>query len=490
MFLTITTTTQPATDLGHLLRKHPDKVHVFEQSHGRAHVFFPEATEEVCTVALLLEIDPVGLVRNRRGPSGEGRSLEHYVSDRPYAATSFLSVAMGEVFGSAMAGKAKERADLVDTPIPLKAVISSTPCHGGESLLRRLFEPLGYAVAAEPRPLDEGFPDWGESRYFQLRLEASIPLRQLLAHLYVLLPVLDNDKHYWVGDDEVEKLLRRGEGWLSKHPERDLIARRYLKHRRSLVDEALARLVEGEPDPVEADQAGGEPEAAAEARQSLNEQRLGAVFATLRQSGARRVLDLGCGEGRLLHLLLKDPQFQEIVGVDVSHRCLEMAKDRLNWERLPPLRRARIRLLQGSLTYRDERLAGYDAASVVEVVEHLDPSRLAAFERVLFEFARPGRIALTTPNAEYNVKWESLPAGKFRHKDHRFEWTRQEFQEWASRVARTHGYSARFAPVGEVDPTVGPPTQMAVFDLKGEGDSPAGEPPATRPEGPDEDTHS
>lgn len=466
MFLTIATTRQPATDLGYLLRKNPGKTHVFEQSFGRAHLFFPEATDTACAVALLLEIDPVGLVRNRRGPAGAGRSLEQYVSDRPYAASSFLSVAIGDVFRSAMAGKAKERAELVDTPIPLKAVVSSVPCHGGEVLLKRLFEPLGYSVSAEGRPLDETFPEWGQSRYFRLTLEASIPLRHLLAHLYVLLPVLDNDKHYWVGDDEVEKLLRRGEGWLPRHPERDMIARRYLKHRHHLVNDAMARLAEGGPDPDEAAELNAKPEEEAEAKLSLNEQRLGTVLATLRQGGAKRVLDLGCGEGRLLQLLLKDSQFEEIVGVDVSHRCLEMAKERLNWDRLPPLRRGRIQLLLGSLCYRDQRLAGYDAASVMEVVEHLDPPRLAAFERVLFEFARPRRVALTTPNSEYNVKWESLPAGKFRHKDHRFEWTRAQFQEWAGRVAQTHGYGVRFAPVGDVDPSLGPPTQMAVFELE------------------------
>jgi 3' terminal RNA ribose 2'-O-methyltransferase Hen1 len=465
MLLTITTTHQPATDLGHLLRKHPDKTHVFEQSFGRAHVFYPEATEQVCTAALLLEVDPVGLVRNRRGPAGEGRSLEQYVNDRPYVASSFLSVAVGDVFSSAMAGKAKDRAELVDAPIPLRTVISSVPCHAGEPLLRSLFEPLGYAVTAEPRLLDEMFPEWGQSRYFRLTLEANMPLRNLLTHLYVLLPVLDNDKHYWVGDDEVEKLLRHGEGWLPQHPERDLIARRYLKHRRNLVNDALARLAEDDTDPDETEHAHAEEEAEVEAKISLNEQRLGTVVAALKQSGAKRVLDLGCGEGRLLQLLLKEKQFEEIVGMDVSYRCLEIAQERLNLERLPTMQRNRIKLLHGSLIYRDKRLAGYDAASVVEVVEHLDPPRLAAFERVLFEFTRPAQIVLTSPNAEYNVKWKTLPAGQFRHKDHRFEWTRCQFQEWANRVAQAHGYLVRFAPVGPEDQIVGSPTQMAVFSV-------------------------
>jgi hypothetical protein len=113
--------------------------------------------------------------------------------------------------------------------------------------------------------------------------------------------------------------------------------------------------------------------------------------------------------------------------------------------------------------YRDQRLVGYEAATVIEVVEHLDPPRLAAFERVLFEFARPERVVLTTPNAEFNVRFENLPAGRLRHADHRFEWTRGQFEAWAQGLATRFGYAVRFGPVGPVDEEVGAPTQMAVF---------------------------
>jgi 3' terminal RNA ribose 2'-O-methyltransferase Hen1 len=472
MLLKISTTHRPATDLGHLLRKNPARAQRFELNYGRAHVFYPEATEERCTAALLLEVDPVGLVRNRRGPAGEGRTLEQYVNDRPYVASSFLSVAIAEVFGSALSRKSKERPELVDAPIPLSATIAVLPCRGGEEFLRRLFEPLGYRVTVTGYPLDEKFPSWGPSSYFTVGLEATMPLHALLAHLYVLVPVLDNEKHYWVGDEEVAKLLRHGEGWLAAHPERELIARRYLKHRRDLVADALSRLTdESEPDPDEAEKQQGPAEAAVEERIRLNEQRLGAVLAALRSAGATRVLDLGCGEGQLLRDLLKEKSFQEIVGMDVSYRALEIAQDRLRLDRLPPMQRERIKLLHGSLTYRDNRLAGFDAAAVIEVIEHLDPARLSAFERVLFEFARPGTIVLTTPNAEYNVKWESLPAGQFRHKDHRFEWTRAQFQAWAGEIAKRFNYEVRFLPVGPDDPSCGAPTQMGIFARVEEGSS-------------------
>jgi 3' terminal RNA ribose 2'-O-methyltransferase Hen1 len=464
MLLTITTTYQPATDLGYLLHKNPARCQSFPLSFGQGHVFYPEAGNERCTAALLLDVDPVGLVRNRRGPAGEGHALEQYVNDRPYVASSFLSVAIAQVFRNALAGQCKERPDLAETPLPLSSTIAVLPCRGGEGLLRRLFEPLGYTVAARRHRLDEQFPEWGESPYYTVELQSDCRLRDLLAHLYVLIPVLDDDKHYWVSEDEVDKLLRHGEGWLAAHPEREEIARRYLKHQRGLARAALARLAEeDDPDPDATAAARATEEAVLEERISLNEQRLNAVMAVIRECAARRVLDLGCGEGRLLRELLKEKTIEEVVGVDVSYRALEIARQRLHLDRLPTAGQERIQLLQGSLTYRDRRLAGYDAAAVVEVVEHLDAHRLAAFERVLFEFARPTVVVLTTPNAEYNVKFENLPAGTFRHRDHRFEWTRAEFAEWTRRVGGRFGYGIRLLPVGPEDPVLGPPTQMGVF---------------------------
>ena len=464
MLLTITYTGRPATDLGYLLHKSPFRVHSSELVFGKAHVFYSETTTDRCTAALVLEIDSIGLVRNQRGPAGEAHVLDQYVNDRPYAASSFLSVAIARTFGTAMSGKSKERQELAETALPLEARITVLPCRGGGQLLRRLFEPLGYEVAARGHPLDTKFPEWGESPYFTVTLKATIRLSDLLTHLYVLIPVLDDDKHYWVGDAEVEKLLRRGEGWLREHPERDLITNRYLKHQKLLAREALSRLIgEEAPEAEQIAEIHAREEKAMEMPIRLAEQRMGAVMAALRSSGAKRVLDLGCGEGRLLRELLKDKTFAEIVGLDVSHRALEIAAQQLHLEKLPTREKERIRLLHGSLTYRDRRLAGYDAATVVEVIEHQDPPRLAAFERVLFEFARPQTIVVTTPNVEYNVKFETLPAGGLRHKDHRFEWTRAEFQSWASGMAERFGYSVGFLPIGPEDSALGSPTQMGIF---------------------------
>lgn len=464
MLLTLSTTHRPATDLGFLLHKNPGAVRSVTLGFGTAHVFYPEATEERCTAALLLDVDPIALVRGRKGSSSPMAALAPYVNDRPYVASSFMSVAIAKLFGTAMGGRSAERQELADTPIPLEIHIPVLPCRGGENVLRRLFEPLGYGLTASPIPLDERFPDWGMSRYVDATLSTTGRVADVLSHLYVMLPVLDDEKHYWVARDEIDKLLRRGEGWLGTHPERELITRRYLRYQSGLAREALARLMEeDQPDPDAEQERHDREEKQVEDRIGLRDQRIGAVLAALRGTGATQVLDLGCGDGRLVQAMLRDGSFQRIVGVDVSHAALERAARRLHFEQMSPKQRERVELLQSSLTYQDRRLEGYDAAAVVEVIEHLDPPRMGAFEHTLFEVARPITVVLTTPNVEYNARFGGLPAGALRHRDHRFEWTRDEFRAWAGRTANAHGYAVRFLPVGPEDPEAGPPTQMAVF---------------------------
>lgn len=467
MLLTLTTTHTPATDLGYLLHKHPGKLQTFPLTFGQAHVFYPEATPERCTAALLLDIDPIQLFRSRRGASSSSFALQQYVNDRPYVASSFLSVAIAQVYGSALAGQCKNRPDLVDLTIPLTAKISVLPSRGGADLLQRLFAPLGYTLRIENQPLDAQFPEWGASDVFTVELEAVTQLKQLLSHLYVLIPVLDDDKHYYVGEDEIAKLMSRGEGWLAGHPDRELIASRYLRHRRNLTETALTQLREEDAADTEAEEQADLREETIEKTIGLNQQRLESVYTELKASGAHRVVDLGCGEGKLIRMLLPDGQFSDILGMDVSSRSLTNAEYRLQLDRLPEMQRKKLKLIQGSLLYRDDRLSGYDAATLVEVIEHLDPSRLEVMERVVFGTARPNTVILSTPNQEYNRMWPSLPAGKFRHPDHHFEWTRAEFQAWAERVAQAYHYTVSFKPIGPEDLEVGSPTQMAIFKREG-----------------------
>ncbi|MFJ9440263.1 3' terminal RNA ribose 2'-O-methyltransferase Hen1 [Kitasatospora sp. NPDC101235] len=517
MFMSISTTgsaEDPATDLGFLLHKHPGKVQRFTTSHGEAHVFYPEAEDELCTAALLLDIDPIALVRKGRG-DGRGRggspdfALAQYVNDRPYAASSLLAVALRTVFRSAMKGACPARPELPGRARPLRIELPAVPANGagesgGPALVIRLFEPLGWQVEATAIPLDESFPEWGESRYVRIALSSgTVRLADALQHLYVLLPVLDGAKHYWVAPDEVDKLLAAGQGWLAAHPERALITRRYLSRRWSLTRAAmerleLARLAEADDreveeidnavdDRPEEEPGDADPDANPSASPdtngrerpedgsaagpvpeqprgpSLAEQRRTAILDALRETGAARVADLGCGQGELIAELLKDARFTGILGVDVSARALRAASRKLRLERLPERQAARVTLTQGALTYTDARLKGFDAAVLCEVIEHLDLPRLPALEYAVFGAARPRTVVVTTPNAEYNVRWESLPAGAVRHADHRFEWSRAEFRAWAGKIAAAYGYTVELRPVGPEDEEVGAPTQLALF---------------------------
>ncbi|MFK5583596.1 3' terminal RNA ribose 2'-O-methyltransferase Hen1 [Serinicoccus sp. LYQ131] len=464
MLLTVATTHRPATDLGYLLHKHPDRVQRFDQSFGTATVFYPEASEERCTAALMLEVDPVRLARSRRKGSPDF-SLAQYVNDRPYAASSLFAVSMGQVFSTARSGRCDSRQDLADTPIPLEVTIPVLPCRGGPGIAHRFFEPLGWTVEAEALPLDDTFPEWGDSRYVRLRITGTVRLADALNQLHVLLPVLDESKHYWQGPDEVDKLMRSGEGWLPTHPERDLITRRYLGRAGALRRVAQARLAELGDDLDEV-----EPAAEEEVRQPdekrvpLNAQRHAAVHQVLLDAQVRSVIDLGCGSGQFLERLVGTSAFTRVAGADVSARFVQQAAARVRLEQMSERQAERVHLFQGALTYGDDRFGGFDAAVLMEVIEHVDPSRLEAVERVVWGTARPDLVVVTTPNSEYNILYDELDGP--RHPDHRFEWTRGEFSDWTQRVASTYGYAVEHRGIGESDTDHGQPTQMALFTRK------------------------
>jgi 3' terminal RNA ribose 2'-O-methyltransferase Hen1 len=451
MFLSLATTYQPATDLGFLLHKNPARLHETTLAFGKAFLFYPQASAERCEAALVLDIDPVELVRGKGSADG---LLEQYVNDRPYAASSFLSVALGRVLNTAMAGSSRERPELAAAEIPLEAMV--TPLSADEALVRSLFEPLGWTVAVEP--LDAG--------YVALRLAGKARLQTLLNHLYVLIPVLDNDKHYWVGEDEVAKLLKRGVGWLERHPAQEIIVQRYLKHRRGLARRALEQLAPETRAEAGEEQARPTREDTIEVPIRLNDQRLDAVVEALRAAGAHKVADLGCGEGKLLQRLVRERWIESLIGVDAGAISLERASRRLKVDHAGA-RVDRVRLLHAALTYRDKRWEDVDAAALVEVIEHLDPDRLPAVQKVVFGRARPKTVVVSTPNAEYNALFPKLPAGQFRHPDHRFEWTRAEFEAWAGSIEASFGYKFALSGIGTVDPQHGAPTQMAVFTREG-----------------------
>lgn len=471
MLLTITYTADPsagenALDLGFLLFKNPSRPQVFEMNYGKAYVFYPQATPEVCTAALLLDIDPIDLARGKVGSKDGG--LFDYVNDRPYVSSSFMSSTLVKVFGTALSGRCDQRPTLVDQPLDFTVAITTLPCKGDPELLNRIFGPLGYTVSASSQVLDEVYPQWGEGKYVDLVIRGKVKLQDLLHHLYVLIPVFDRKKHYWVGPDEVDKLLRHGKNWLEDHPEKEMITNRYMGGRSSLARQALKGLqldLLDEGQSGASDQESDEVKPAAIKQPNLNRQRLEAVVQALKATNAVSVIDLGCGEGNLLSLLLKDSRFTRMAGTDVSWSILERANQKLKLDRMAETQRKRITLFQGSLTYKDERFQGYDAACIIEVIEHLDESRLSFFSQVIFGETRPQTVILTTPNVEYNKNYPGLAAGHLRHGDHRFEWTRQEFARWTQEICRTYDYTVTIQQIGDEDEVYGTPTQMGVFTL-------------------------
>ena len=453
MILTLTHRGQDAADLGHLLHKHPSRLHEVALGFGTARVFYQAVTQTECSAVLAVEVDPVGLIRSDGARQG-GWALGQYVNDRPYAASSFLSVAISRVFGTALNGRCAKRPELVAKPLDLEARIPVI--QSPEGSLEKLFAPLGYEVVARHLPLDPAFPSWGDSRYFDLTLRATRPLHEMLRHLFVLIPALDREKHYWVGRDEIDKLLAKGEGWLAGHPERDWIVRRYLKYQHRLASEAITRLLPEDEADVDSDDGSSDDRAP-----SLHDQRLDVVAARIAALNPESVADLGCGEGKLLRRLLKQTRIPRLLAMDVSSRSLDILRERL--DRLPAAVRDRATIILGSLIYRDSRLAGYDVAALVEVIEHLDPDRLEALEAVVFAHAAPRHVFVTTPNREYNVLFDGMKPGALRHSDHRFEWTRAEFRAWAERVSADHGYTVTIEALGEEHSEHGAPSQMAVF---------------------------
>jgi len=482
VLVTLTSTAPEASNLSHLLRKHPGKAQVFDLSVGQAHVFYPEANDERCTVAMMLEVDPVGLVRDKRFRGGDASTLAQYVNDRPYASSSMVAVAIGQVFRTAMGGRSDAFPELAAGTLPLTVTVAAVSARGGADLVRQLFEPLGWQVDARPIALDPEHPEWGDSRYVDLTLTGDIRLSDALRHLYVLLPVLDDAKHYWVSDDEIGKLMRAGEGWLAEHPERDLITRRYLAHQRGMVGDAEALLdgdasatdLSASSDVAAADAAAGDVAADGRARAvqerspSLARLRAAAVLQALSDVRAHSVADVGCGPGALLVHLMAEPAFSRVIGTDVSARALEEAARRLNLREASDRVRDRIQLLQSSVTYQDSRLAGLDAIVLMEVIEHVDAARHGALEASVFGAAAPAAVIVTTPNSDYNALYPSLPAGEFRHTDHRFEWSRAEFEAWATSVCERFGYTVEYRTVGDVDAALGSPTQLALFRKGGQ----------------------
>lgn len=462
MLLTITMNGTNTQELGYLLHKNPQRAQCFELNFGKAYVFYTEVSDNRTTAALLLKLNPIDLARGKLGSKDGG--LFDYVNDRPYVSSSFMSTAINHIFGTAISGRCAKRQELADSVLDLEATVYNLPVRSEKQFVREIFEPLGYEITIRESVLDEKFTEWGESCYIDLTLRGKVKLSELLNHLYVLIPVFDKQKHYYIHEDEIDKLLRHGEGWLATHQQKNKIIRRYFDIKRSYANKTIARLLEAESETEnETETKNSQEQEITEKKIPLNTQRMEAVKNAVLSSGVETVLDIGCGEGKLTAMLLHEQQIKKITAADVSVSVLEKAKQKLNYERMQPYLKNKLTLMQASLMYKDDRFSGFDAACVVEVIEHMDIQRIPFFEKVLFGYAQPKTVILTTPNKEYNIKYPTLENDTLRHRDHRFEWTRDEFKNWCEHICSEFGYKAEIKNIGETDEEYGSPTQMGVF---------------------------
>jgi len=464
VLLTITYEGLNTQELGFLLHKNPDRTQQFKLNYGKAYVFYPEVSDERTTAALLLDIDPLDLAKGKVG-SKEG-GLFDYVNDRPYASTSFMSTAISRVFGTAMNGRCDKKQELADTPLDLTACIYSLKDNINEDLAKEMFEPLGYSVDTKRTTLNESFPEWGDAPYVNLTIKGRVKLSELLNHIYVMIPVFDRQKHYYSTEEEIKKLLDHGEGWLANHPYKERITKRFFAVKRNYARKALDILL----DEDESGEGSIDVDNTLEEKEEhipLNDRRMETVKNAVIASGATSVIDLGCGEGRLTAMLLKEQQIKRVGACDVSVNTLEKAARRLHIDRMQPYLENKLTLMQASLTYRDKRFEGYDCACMVEVLEHIEPARIPAVERSVFEFASPHTVIVTTPNREYNVNYEFMAEDALRHHDHRFEWSRKEFGDWTKHICDTFSYTCEITGIGDLDEKMGTPTQMGVFTKNG-----------------------
>lgn len=470
MIMTMTAENLSGDHLGYLLHKNPANLHRASLSFGEGYVFFEETGEDRARVCLIVDADPLAMVQGR-GDLGHADAL--YVNDRAYVPSSLLASAIIKFFGTALSGRCKERPDLVDKPLDLVVTLPSLAPRARVNLVARLFEPLGYAVERLSSTQQISDEAASEASGYGVKLSTTSTLRELLSQLVVLIPVLDyGGDHRWVDEADIEPFLRRVGSWLPDHPYASYIVMRAFKHQKHLIRSVIERYPSIEDSLARIPSAASEQwddaqlEEMAQSPLSLNQQRFAAIESIIVSIHPSTLIDLGCGNGALIAYLAKKMRFDRLVGMDVSATVLERAKNRLANLQLSVAQQKSIEFLQGSLLYADPRIKSFDMALLIEVIEHVDPERLSALELQVFGLAAYQAIVVTTPNREFNRLYIGMSEHTRRHADHRFEWTREEFAGWASRMGETYGYDFEIDGIGSISPEVGQPTQLAIFRKK------------------------
>lgn len=449
MQLTIRATGENVKAISHLLSKNPNNLYERNHKGHLVRLFYSEFTEERVEVTIFVTPDPIELMQK----GSNTYDITHYINDREFAVSSIFTSFIRSALGTALNGQPKEEyIKWVDYRFPFTFEFGPVASTLSDQHIKDLFEPIGYEVAITRPEIHYAIDLKDKSSARFLALSGSQTLQDALRHLFVLIPVIDNYKHYFIDEKEIEKLERYGEGWLEGHPLRDMIYRQALRFKE------IYSLVEGSNPDAAADQPAK--------KVRLNDLRYEKIVETAQSLDPKTIVDFGSGEGKLSVRLAFMDGVKEILAVEPSEAENLKAKRRFDKAKEVP-GFVEPKTLWGSLFYYDERLKGKDLIVLCEVIEHIDEQRLPkAMDLILHQYA-PKSFIITTPNREYNDVYDM--EDHFRHDDHRFEWTREEFQTWCKERNHQHLYELEFFGIGEEHPSQGFPTQMCVFKRKVNG---------------------
>ncbi|MGE6488602.1 3' terminal RNA ribose 2'-O-methyltransferase Hen1 [Paenisporosarcina sp. NPDC076898] len=432
--------------ISYLLSKNPNNLYERNHKGHLVRLFYSKFTETELEVTIFVTPDPIELVKN----NSNSYDITHYINDREFAVSSIFCSFIRSALGTALNGQPKEEHLMwVNHPFSFNFEFGPVVSSLSDEKLMNLFEPIGYEVTINRPEIEYSFPIKTKSSARYLSIKGMKTLQEGLRHLFVLIPVIDNYKHYFIDEKEIEKLERYGEGWLDQHPLRDLIYRQALRFKEiySLVENSSKD--EKKVEPVK--------------KVRLNELRYEKIVNTVSQMKPRSVIDFGSGEGKLSVQLGFVEGITEILAVEPSEAASLKALERFN--KVKNKEKFVIpELLWGSLFYYDERLKDKDVIILCEVIEHIDETRLPKAMDTLLDDYQPPALIITTPNREYNELYDMEE--HLRHNDHRFEWTRAEFRQWCTERNHSNDYELQFDGIGEEHASHGFPTQMCIFKRK------------------------
>ncbi|MBW4084382.1 3' terminal RNA ribose 2'-O-methyltransferase Hen1 [Paenibacillus sp. S150] len=474
MHLIIRVTGAGAGMLSRLLAKNPDNLYDRMEKEARVRIAFTASSEQEAEAVIYVTPDPVELVK---GASSAHNDITQYINDREFVVSSLFCTYIRSALGTALNGKTKEAyLPWVNRKLALELTFGPVASNLPDHALEDLFIPLGYEVVLERGDAAYAFELKSRSSVRYIKLKGIQTLQTALRQLFVLIPALDDYKHYYISDDEVDKIRRYGDGWLENHPQRALILKRTLRFAGAIkhyedqmagdgqqAENGASGEAPGIAEPFAAPAEASAGTGAAEAPKArLNDLRYAAIADTVERLAARRsIVDFGSGGGKLSARLSSVPGVQEIKAVEPSAAAQLRAMDR--FAKLEGRPGAIVpEPVTGSLFYYDEALRGKDVMILCEVIEHIDERRLNRVMETIFHEYAPGTLIITTPNKEYNALYQ-MEHEKLRHRDHRFEWDREAFGAWCSCWTSAYNYSVRLSGIGEFAQEYGYPTQMAIF---------------------------